>query len=210
MQTKQRGPLMAPSADLSMREHLAWAQWWAFPWKHAHEDWKCDRYPAVEALFRSGRSAPDALTGVAACLPAAPQPTVLRLALAPKEQLNLALTLVHGTFNPMATAPLSESHHLWCMRLSTALPPIMLPSDADPLQLLHNWIEPATWQRLRLRFPRERVHETEITNTRLENASSRLNTLWQAVVWRITAMANDNIPLLSMGEEPSDVMPTHN
>lgn len=181
---------MTPELDHSMSEHLAWAQWWAFPWRHAHEDWRGDKYPAIKVLYRNRRSAPDDLTGIVACLPPAPHPTVLRLALASTEQLNLALTLVHDTFNPEAATPLSESQHLWCMRLSKALPPTMLSRDADPLQLLSSWVEPETWRRLRLRFPRNRVQAVEKSTVSLENASSRLNTLWQAVVWRVTTLAN--------------------
>lgn len=187
--------LMTPRFDHSMSERLAWAEWWAFPWEHAHEDWRGDKYPSISVLYHSRRSAPDGLTSIAACLPPAPHPTVLRLALASTEQLNLALTLVHGTFNPEAAPPLSESQHLWCMRLSKALPPTMLSPDADPLQLLSSWIEPDTWQRLRLRFPRNRVCAVEKSNISLENSSSRLNTLWQAVVWRVTTSANAPLSL---------------
>lgn len=200
---------MAPRPDPPMHEQLAWAQWWAFPWKDAHEDWRDDKYRAIERLFYYGRAAPHNLTGFAACLPAAPQATVLRLALASTEQLNLVLTLVSHTFNHEAAAPLSERHHQWCMRLAMALPPAMLPPHSDPLRLLHSWVEPATWQRLRLRFPRTRVNEAEMANAPLENASSRLNTLWQAVVWRVTAMASDTVPLSRTDEESSDVMPTY-
>lgn len=190
---------MTPRPDQPLSEHLAWAQWWAFPWKHALQGWKDGKYPAINALYRIGRSAPDDLTGIAACLPPAPDPTVLRLVLATTEQLDLALTLVHDTFNPDATAPLSDSQHLWCTRLSKALPPAMLSPGADPLQLLHSWTGPETWQRLRLRFPRERVHKVEQNNASLENASSRLNMLWQAVVWRVTTPENDPMPPDSNG-----------
>lgn len=200
---------MAPRPDHLMREQLAWAQWWAFPWKQAHEDWRGEEYRAIERLFYSGRSAPDNLTGFKACLPAAPHATVLRLALATTDQLNLVLALVNHMFNPQASSPSSESHHQWCMRLSMALHPSMLPPNCDPLRLLHSWVEPATWQRLRLRFPRTRVSEAEIANAPLENASGRLNTLWQAVVWRVTTMTSGNMPPSRTSEENSDVMPTY-
>lgn len=200
---------MGPRPDHLMREQLAWAQWWAFPWKQAHEDWRGDKYRAIERLFYSGRSAPEDLTGFVACLPAAPHATVLRLALASTDQLNLALALANHTFNPQAASPLSEDHHEWCMRLSMALHPSMLPPHSDPLRLLHSWVEPATWQRLRLRFPRTRVSEAETADAPLESASSRLNTLWQAVVWRVASMASDNMPLSRKDEESSDVMPTY-
>ena len=126
-----------------MREQLAWAQWWAFPWKQAHEDWRGEEDRAIERLFYNGRSVPDNLTGFKACLPAAPHATVLRLALATTDQLNLGLALVTHIFNPEAPSPLSESHHQWCMRLSMALHPSMLPPHSDPLRLLHSWVEPA-------------------------------------------------------------------
>ncbi len=177
-----------------MRENLTWAQWWAFPWDHAHEDWKGGTYGAIHALYRSRRILPNELMGVVTCLPAPPEPTVLRLATASTEQLSLALRLVHDTFNPEPAAPSSDPHHLWCMRLSKALPPDMLSSDAEPLQLLYSWVEPTTWQRLRLRFARERILEVEKKNRALES-NSRLKTLWQAVVWRATTLANTPLPL---------------
>ena len=178
-----------------MRENLAWAQWWAFPWDYAHEDWKSDKYPVIQALYRSRKIVPAELTGVVTCLPAPPQPTVLRLALASTEQLDLALRLVHDTFKPEAAGSLSDNHHLWCMRLSKALPPDMLSCDAEPLQSLYSWVEPATWQRLRLRFSREHVLAVEKTNLRFETTNSRLKTLWQAVVWRVTILASEPQPL---------------
>ena len=201
--------LMMPSPYPSIAEHLAWAKWWAFPWRHAHDDWKGDEYRAVDALYRSRRWTPRDFMGVTACLPPTPPSTVLHLALASEEQLSLALTLVHRTFRTEPATPLSDSHHLWCMRLSKALPPDMLLPSMDPLQLLHSWVEPATWQRLRLRFSRERVQRLEGNNTSLENANSRLNTLWQAVVWRIKTLPDDTTLPDSNAKEASDVMPIH-
>jgi hypothetical protein len=182
---------MTLSAELSMREHLAWAHWWAFPWKYAHEDWRGNQYATIEALYQRGRRVPGDLTGVAACLPPAPQPTVLHLALSSNEQLNLALTLIHDTFNPEACPSLSDTHHLWCIRLSKALPPGMLSPEDDPLRLLHSWLDPLIWQRIRLRFARARASEVEKRQLCLENASSRLDTLWQAVVWRVMSLPGE-------------------
>lgn len=176
-----------------MSEHLAWAQWWAFPWKYAHEEWRGSHYSAIEANYQNGRRVPYDFAGVAPCLPPAPQTTVLRLALSSNEQLNLALTLVHDTFNPEAAAHLSDSHQLWCLRLSKALPPAMLSPEDDPLRLLYSWLEPSIWQRIKLRFSRKRASEVEQRHLYLENASSRLDTLWQAVVWRVTSLPGDPI-----------------
>ncbi|WP_124385021.1 type III secretion protein [Pseudomonas sp. R5-89-07] len=176
-----------------MSEHLAWAQWWAFPWKYAHGDWVGSQYSTIEALYQSGRRVPGHLMDITACLPPAPQPTVLRLALSSNAQLGLALSLVHDTFNPEAVRSLSDNHQQWCIRLSKALPPAMLSPEDDPLRLLHSWLDPTIWQRIRLRFARERANEVEKRHLYLENASSRLDTLWQAVVWRVTSLPGEPI-----------------
>ncbi|MFC6336522.1 type III secretion protein [Pseudomonas sp. CCM 7891] len=174
-----------------MNEHLAWAQWWAFAWQSSHDDWRAiDRYPAMNAFYHSGGLVTGTIAGIAPSLPPLPDPTLLRLVLAPTEQLNLMLALIHDTFSPTAAAPLSESHHQWCVRLSKALPPDMLLPNDDPLQLLRSWVNPPTWQRLRLRFPSTRVLEMEKKTLLPENVNSRLNTLWQAVVWRVTTITN--------------------
>ncbi|PMV26765.1 type III secretion protein [Pseudomonas sp. FW305-3-2-15-A-LB2] len=177
---------MTPSLDHQFHEHLSWARWWVYPWQSAHEDWKGEEYTVIETLFRSGQSAPDNLSGYAACLPVDPHPTVIRLVLASREQLNLMLALVHDTFNPQDSALLTNIHHQWCRRLSKALPPVMLPPGSDPLQLLYSWVEPAIWQRLRLRFPRKCVIEIEAKHPLHGITGNRLDTLWQAVVWRAT------------------------
>jgi hypothetical protein len=197
---------MTPRLDHPLHEHLAWARWWAFPWESADEDWKSDDYLSIETLFRCGRAVPDKLAGYAACLPVEPHPTVIRLALASREQLNLILALVRGTFSPQDSSLLTDHHHQWCMRLSKALPPAILPPGSDPLQLLYSWAEPTTWQRLRLRFPRKRVLEVETTNLALGFTGHRLDTLWQAVVWRATTLASEDMPAAGTSEEPSNVM----
>jgi hypothetical protein len=115
---------MTPAHEQPMSEQLAWAQWWAFPWKSAHEDWRATgKYPAINAFHRSGILATSTLAGIAPCLPPAPDPALIRLVLASTEQFNLLLALIHSTFSPATAAPLSEEHHQWCMRLSKALPP---------------------------------------------------------------------------------------
>jgi len=153
----------------------------------------------VDTLYQGKQPVWGVFMGVKACLPPATNPTVLRLALASSEQLDLALALAHDTVNPHAAPTLSESHHHWCRRLSKALPPAMLSPEADPLQLLLSWLDPPIWQRLRLRFPRQRTYEVEKKSICLENTSNRLSTLWQAVVWRVTSLPSDSIPPGSHG-----------
>jgi hypothetical protein len=185
---------MMPTDAQQIKEALTWVQWWAFPWASAHDDWRSvDKYAAADSLYRNGVRVTHAIAGIAPCLPPAPEPTVLRLVLASTEQLDLILSLSRGTLNPVLATSLSQDQQLWCLRLSRALAPdMLLPSD-DPLQLLRNWVKPAIWQRLRLRFPYKRVLETE-KNTSLENGHNRLDTLWQAVVWRATTLSSDAPP----------------
>ncbi|CAM3384806.1 hypothetical protein SAMN04490207_2645 [Pseudomonas gessardii] len=179
---------MTRRAPRPISDHLAWAQWWAFPWKPSHQSWRsAERFPAIDALERIASRLPKTIAAIAPCLPPAPQPTEVRLALASTEQLNLMLALLHTTCRPEDAAPISKSHHQWCIGLSKALPPDMLLHKDDPLQLLRSWVKPDTWQRLRLRFPCERVLEMEKNTLSLEHGNSRLNTLWQAIVWRATA-----------------------
>lgn len=177
-----------PGDNNQIKDSVAWAQWWAFPWRYVHEDWKAaNKYAALGWLSRISVPVNLNAIGIAPCLPPMPTPTLLRLVLASSEQLNSILLLVHCTFNLTQMPQMSKDDQLWCMRLSKALPPgILLPSD-DPLQLLHNWLEPAIWRRLRLRFPYTRVLETEKKHAPLENGSGRLDTLCQAFIWRATA-----------------------
>lgn len=181
--------------DYTMSEHLAWVQWWAFPWRSAHGSWEfLNKYPEVERLSLNNASAICTITGIAPCLPPEPHPTVLRLALASVKQFDLMVMLIQNTFAPLASFSRDEPHSEWCMHLSKALPPGMLPSGEDPLQLLRTWVEPAAWQRLRLRAPCERVLEMEKKEFSLQNGHSQLNMLWQAINWRITSMNDDSMP----------------
>lgn len=172
--------------------NLSWAQWWAAPWLYAHEDWKStNNYAALVELHRSGQVVTATHYGVTPCLPSMPDPALLQLATASADQLDLGLALIDGICRPAYATPLEEHHHLWCNRLSKALSLDIVQPDNDPLQLLRAWIPPATWQRIRLRFPRRRVLDLEEKPLTLNGSQSRLDTLWHAVVWRIGAI-NDN------------------
>lgn len=198
---------MMPGGNDPVNENVAWAQWWAFPWRCAHQDWKtADKYAALDWLSRMSVPVNLNAIGIAPCLPAAPTPTLLRLVCASSEQLNLILLLIHCMFNPTAAPPLSKDNQLWCMRLSKALPPGMLLPNDDPLQLLHNWLEPAIWHRLKLRFPYKRVLETEKNHASFENGNGRLDTLCQAFVWRATAITGADAHSHSNEHGDSDVL----
>lgn len=194
---------MALSLEHTTSENLAWVRWWAFAWHCAHQDWR-SQYPEIDLADRNGALVINTLAGISSCLPPPPQHAVLRLAHASTEQLDLALTLIHNIVDPAAAPVLSESHQRWCMSLSKALSPDMLLPDSDPFQLLRIWVGPATWQRLRLRFPCKRVFEIEKHIPAGENATNRLMTLWQAIVWRATSMTNLDTHTDFMKKEISD------
>ncbi len=145
----------------------------------------------MNVLYRSRHLWVGRIYGVAPCLPPTPQPTLLQLALASPDQLDLVLELIDSTCRPTQTSALNENLHQWCNRLSKALPADMLLPDDDPLQLLRTWVCPATWQRIRLRFPRPRVLDLERKALALGDSYNRLDTLWHAVVWRIATINND-------------------
>ncbi|AZE64950.1 hypothetical protein SAMN05216475_0157 [Pseudomonas synxantha] len=172
-----------------MSDHLAWAQWWASPWLSSHpEATSTHAYDAVLPLCRSRPGLACAALGIEPCLPPAPCATVLGLALASPEQIDLAIALLDLTCHPNLDSPLCDEHRKWCERLAKALHPgALLQPDDDSLQLLRAWVEPAVWQRLRLRLVPHRVQAIESTYLSLDDAHGRLNTLWQAIVWRIAA-----------------------
>jgi len=187
---------MIRKPDHTMSEYLAWAQWWGLPWRASHQSWELlNKYPDIDRLSPNHASAICELIGITACLPPSPHPVVLQLAVASMEQFELMITLLQNTFIPKSAHILDESNHQWCIHISKALPPGMLPSGNDPLQLLRTWVAPAVWQRLRLRLDCTRVLELEKESFSLESGHNRLDMLWQAVSWRVTSINNDAIPL---------------
>lgn len=175
-----------------MSEHLAWAQWWACPLRGAHPDWQVAGAPSLPtSLQRSHPAQVNALFQIHPCLPPFPSPALLQLLHATGEQRELMLMLIKGVYHASPDSLLSQEQQLWCRRLAKALAPSpTLDASDDPLHYLRAWVEPAVWQRLRLSFARERVLALE-TLPRLSDSHSRLNTLWQAALWRVTGAAHD-------------------
>lgn len=191
-----------------MSEELAWVKWWAFPWTLSHPDWSAfEPGPqSLSSLYRSHCQALNETAGIAAGLPARPNDSTLRLALASAQQIALALALVDNVRHPHRQSSLDDDHKLWCTRFAKALPPdTSALSEYDALNLLYHWVEPEVWQRIRLRFSRKRVLEYE-RHDRLIDPQRRLDTLWHAVIWRATAAATP--PNHSRHEEIDDALPT--
>lgn len=175
-----------------MSEALSWVRWWAFPWEDAHIDWLTKTgFVETPALSRSHHGRVSSLFGIEPALPPPTSAALLQLVLSDAQQRDLALTLVNEVYNAPRDSRLNQDQILWCQRLSKALPPDPIPvSIDDPLHYLRAWVGPLLWQRLRLRFARQRVLELE-QHPRLADTHSRLDTLWKATIWRATATGID-------------------
>ncbi|NVZ73141.1 type III secretion protein [Pseudomonas costantinii] len=112
-------------------------------------------------------------------------------------------------YNAPRDSRLNQDQLLWCQRLAKALPtgPISMSID-DPLQYLRTWVAPAIWQRLRLNFARPRVLELE-HHPKLADTHGRLDTLWQAAIWRATSTTVDD-SLRAPREKPNHVLRPQN
>ncbi|QXH69961.1 type III secretion protein [Pseudomonas asgharzadehiana] len=132
------------------------------------------------------------LFGIEPELPPAASSALLHLVLSSAQQRDLVLILVNEVYNAPHDKRLNQEQLLWCQRLAKALPPGPASSSIDdPLQYLRAWVAPAIWQRLRLCFARPRVLELE-RHPKPADTHGRLDTLWQATVWRATSPTVDN------------------
>ncbi len=178
-----------------MNNDLTWVRWWVSPWENAHRDWRAQKgFVQTEALSRAHHQQVSRLFGIEPELPPPPSAPVLQLVLSCNQQQDLALLLVKEICNPSNDSRVNEELRRWCQRLAKALAPApILVNVDDPLHCLRAWVSPATWQRLRLSFDRHRVLDVE-AYPRLLNAHDRLDTLWQAALWRATSTTVNETP----------------
>ena len=175
-----------------MSDDLRWVRWWAFPWENAHIDWFTRKgFIETAALSRAHHARASRLFEIEPELPPPASTVLLQLVLASAQQQDLILTLVNEVYNAPHDNRLNQEQLLWCQRLAKALPPTPEPvSIGDPLQFLRAWVAPAIWQRLRLSFARPRVLELE-QHPKPADTPTRLDTLWQAAIWRATSPTVD-------------------
>ncbi|MCF5721593.1 type III secretion protein [Pseudomonas syringae] len=178
-----------------MSKDLNWVRWWVSPWKNAHSDWCVQKgFIETSTLSRSHHQQVSRLFEIEPELPPLPSAPVLQLVLTGSQQRDFALLLIKEVCNPSRDSRLNSEQHLWCQRLTKALAPDpMLVILDDPLHCLRAWVSPAVWQRLRLSFDRLRVLELE-THPRHLNPQGRLDTLWQAALWRATSTTVNETP----------------
>ncbi|MPR01487.1 type III secretion protein [Pseudomonas sp. MAFF 212408] len=176
-----------------MSEDLSWARWWAFPWENAHVDWLTQTgFVETTALSRSHHGRVSSMFEIAPELPPPTSAALLKLVLSRAQQQELVLELVNEVYNAPPGSQLNQEQLLWCQRLAKALPTGPTPEAVgDPLHYLRAWVPPVIWQRLRLSFARPRVLELE-QKPKLADTHGRLDTLWQATIWRATSTPVDD------------------
>ncbi|AZE87454.1 type III secretion protein [Pseudomonas orientalis] len=191
-----------------MHELHAWVNWWACPWDQSRHQWGAFdlNSAAAKALCRSRHELISLALGITPCLPIQPSPALLKMVLASAEQRDLMLLLIDGIYYPHHGSELSTNNRLWCARLSKAMPPASSNTREDPLHYLHDWVEPSVWQRLRLSFARRRVQVLE--STKAPEPRGKLDTVWQAAIWRATSATDEDPQADPPGVLPHDAMPT--
>jgi hypothetical protein len=174
-----------------------WIQWWCAPWQWAHPDWtsrflECSGLPPTDLadLMRVRPAAFLQGVGIAPSQPPPPVDALLQwLALdadGQRQALNLAgrICLLGPAQSEAANAPDSVpgQHETWCRSVARALRPgtwLDVNID-DPRLVLASWIGETCWPRLRLSWPPDSVPQTVA-----HLPSNKLQTLWQAVLWRV-------------------------
>ncbi|MEO4017655.1 type III secretion protein [Pseudomonas rossensis] len=170
----------------------AWVEWWCCSWRWAHPEWQA-QLSTVAGLGAGNWGAiahsrhADLLRSIAidpSQPPAICEDLMRWLALSPLQK-DTALSLAGRVcFSSRHSAPLSnESHDLWCQRFAKALRPGLWldPGVEDERLLLGAWLGEVCWSRLRLTWA-----PGEVGEPLAHLPSSKLQTLWQAVLWRVT------------------------
>lgn len=166
-----------------------WVQWWCNPWRWAHPGWQ-SRFAepqglsvqACDTLMSSRHNAFLQSAGIAPSQPPEPVEPVLRwIAMDPSQQQRaLALAQLICFAQTETAGPDGQ----WCWALTKALRPgVWLDCDkCDARPLLGAWLGPEFWPRLRLAWP-----PGEVTDDPCQAPDNKLQTLWQAIMWRVTA-----------------------
>ncbi len=167
-----------------------WVHWWCNPWPWAHPAWQ-SRFAvprglslqACEALMRSRHGVFLESIGIAPSQPPPAGEALLRWFALTSLQREQALALAQRICFNQAHDDSADGQ--WCLALSKALRPgIWLPPACqDARLLLGAWLGPACWSRLRLAWP-----PGEVAVSPCEAPQSKLQTLWQAILWRVTAI----------------------
>lgn len=166
-------------------DDLRWCQFWRCPWLHAHPQWR-DTYDWLEPM-RSVSLQHFAIIADQLNLPVAPilSPQIHWLNFSELERRKVCVLLAETLAPGCGRLELDEGSRLWCARTSAALRLNLAVPRHDPEQLgmhaLQQWL-PDYWPRLKWLFP----ILDESQNTPIDIAEKPLNTICQAVLWKVS------------------------
>ncbi|KAA8695939.1 Type III secretion protein HrpD [Pseudomonas caricapapayae] len=166
-----------------------WVRWWCNPWSWAHPV-RQHRFAEscgltvgeCDALMACRHSVFLESVGIAPAQPAVADTAVLDwLTLTPvqrEQAIGLAQLICFTRYE--SDGPDGP----WCWALAKALrPAVWLPADVyDARLLLGAWLGSQHWSRLRLAWP-----PGEVADVPCEAPENKLQTLWRAILWRVTA-----------------------
>lgn len=166
---------------------VRWVRWWCAAWQNAHPDWQ-----AQAALVQQAASCPHSrhallsqAHGIVATQPPPPHQGLLQWLDLAESQRQRALQLARQicAAAPCEQTATQDADSDWCRSLGKALRPgLWLPTTAlDPRLLLGAWAGPLCWSRLCLQWPPEALDTPP-----QELPAKRLDTLWSAILWRVT------------------------
>jgi hypothetical protein len=176
-----------------------WTQWWCDAWEKAHPTWKM-RFSEqaglplsiCEQLTRLRCEVFMSFAEIMPQQPPEPDDRVLQWLSLSTAQNELALMLVEHICSPGSSDRSKlDTHAAWCRSLAKALRPGLWlhGHTADPRLLLGAWLGARYWPRLRLYWSLESLGEFAWHSPLFDAiAVSKLQTLWPAVLWRVTAL----------------------
>jgi len=166
-----------------------WVHWWCNPWRWAHPAWQ-SRFADVcglsisdcDALLTSRHGMFLQSLGIEPAQPPAPTESMSRWLALTASQRDRALELARCICFAQSEAEGADGQ--WCRGLTKALrPAVWLQADSqDERLLLGAWLGPDCWSRARLFWA-----PGEVAESLCDVPQNKLQTLWQAVLWRITA-----------------------
>ncbi|KAA8712118.1 hypothetical protein [Pseudomonas cannabina] len=165
-----------------------WVSWWCNPWQWAHPAWR-SRFAEgcglsvsdCDALMTSRHGLFLQAMGIEPTQPPAPTEVLSRWLALTVSQQDHALDLARRVcFAKEAEGADGQ----WCQGLAKALRPAMWlqPDSQDERLLLGAWLGPDYWPRVRLFWA-----PGEVAESLCDVPQNKLQTLWQAILWRITA-----------------------
>lgn len=166
-----------------------WTRWWCNPWQWAHPAWQLRfaeqhglAIQACHSIMNSRHNMFVRSLGIQPSQPPEPfEPLASWIALTPSQRDK---ALVLATLICFSQTETEGPDGQWCRALTKALRPgvWLAPEVVDVRLLLGAWVGREYWSRLRLAWP-----PGEVDDQPCEAPDNKLQTLWQAILWRVTA-----------------------